>query len=99
MDQKTFLNKLTASSGIDKATCSVLIKEFAEIVGRSLINGEIISIPSFGSIESRKRKERIISHPSSPKKRMLVPPKLVVTFKPSAILKNKINNISQSDEQ
>ena len=98
MDSKTFIEKLSVSSGIDKATCSTLIREFTSLLGNSLVNDEIISIPTFGSFEPRKRKERIMSHPSSPKKMILVPPKLVVSFKPSNILKNKINNI-ENDAQ
>lgn len=98
MDQKTFIEKLAAASGIDSKTCASLLKEFSEIVGKSLVNDESINIPAFGSFEPRKRKERIMSHPSSPRKRMLVPPKLVVSFKPSNILKNKINSL-EGDEQ
>ena len=98
MDHKTFIDKLAEESGIDKALCSSLTNELIDIIATNLVEDEMISIPSFGSFELRKRKERIMSHPSSPKQRLLVPPKLVVNFKPSLILKNKINNI-ESDEQ
>ena len=98
MDHKTFLDKLATESGLDKALCSSLIDGLIDIFGSNLVEDEMISIPSFGSFELRKRKERIISHPSSPQKRLLIPPKLVINFKPSLILKNKINNIER-DEQ
>lgn len=97
MDNKTFLEKLASSSGIDKSRCISLIEDLTEIIGTGVVDDASISIPSFGSFEPRKRKERIMSHPSSPKKRLLVPPKLILSFKPSAILKNKINNI-ETDE-
>ena len=97
MDHKTFIEKLVASSGLDKATCTSLIKDFSQILGNGLVEDEVYSIPSFGNFEPRKRKERIMSHPSSPQKRLLVPPKLVVSFKPSNILKNKINNIESQE--
>lgn len=98
MDYKTFLDKLADESGLDKDLCSSLIANLVDIFGTNLVEDEMISVPSFGSFELRKRKERIMSHPSSPQKRLLVPPKLVINFKPSLILKNKINNI-ESDEQ
>lgn len=91
MDYKTFLEKVSQSAEIDKQTCASLLESFTEIIESSVASGEIVSIPSFGNFEPRKRNERIMSHPSTPGKRLLVPPKLVVNFKPSTILKNKIN--------
>lgn len=98
MDHKTFIDNLSEETGLDKDQCSSLINELIDIFGTNLVEDEMISIPSFGSFELRKRKERVMNHPSSPKKRLLVPPKLVINFKPSLILKNKINNID-ADEQ
>lgn len=92
MDHKTFLEKVGKVSELDAGSCNTLLESFAEILEETLANGDSLSIPSFGNFEPRKRKERIMSHPSSPGKKMLVPPKLVVSFKPSNILKNKINS-------
>ncbi|MDE5673785.1 MAG: HU family DNA-binding protein, partial [Muribaculaceae bacterium] len=50
-----------------------------------------ISVPSFGTFEPRKRLERVALHPASGK-RLLVPPKIVLTFKPSVLLKQKTRN-------
>ena len=44
---------------------------------------------AFGNFEVKKRLERVIVNPTTGQ-RMLVPPKLVVAFKPSQILKAKI---------
>lgn len=93
MDNKTFLEKVVASAGLDKGICAGMIHSLSEILEDSVSEGNVVSIPSFGNFEPRKRNERIMSHPSSPGKRLLVPPKLVISFKPSSILKNKINNI------
>ena len=40
--------------------------------------------------EAKKKVERIVVNPSTGK-RMLVPPKIALSFKPSALLKSKIN--------
>jgi DNA-binding protein HU-beta len=50
--------------------------------------GKTITIQGFGSFEIKKKAERISLNPAT-KKRMLIPPKLVLTYKPSTILKNK----------
>ncbi|MDE6057969.1 MAG: HU family DNA-binding protein, partial [Muribaculaceae bacterium] len=50
-----------------------------------------VTFPGFGSFEPRKRIERIAFHPSSGK-RMLIPPKITMTFRPSSLLKQKVRN-------
>lgn len=51
--------------------------------------GDVVSIPKFGTFEVKKRLERIVVNPGT-KQRMLVPPKLVLGFKPIASLKEKV---------
>jgi nucleoid DNA-binding protein len=48
-----------------------------------------VQVPGFGTFEPKKRDERVMVHPSTGK-RMLVPPKVVVGFKISNVLKAKI---------
>ena len=51
--------------------------------------GDSLSIQGFGTFEVKKKLERIVTNPTN-KQRMLVPPKLALSFKPSNILKDKI---------
>ena len=97
MDQKSFMDKVSFISGIERETCNELLESLSETFVSSISSGQIISIPSFGIFEPRKRNERIMSHPSDPGKHIMIPPKIVVSFRPSNILKLKINNID-SDE-
>ena len=55
-----------------------------------LDEGASLNIQGFGTYEVKKKKERIIVHPTT-KQRQLVPPKLVIAFKPSQTLKDKVN--------
>lgn len=55
---------------------------------RQLEDGNAISIQGFGTFEVKKKAERISVNPVT-RQRMLVPPKLVLTYKPSASLKDK----------
>lgn len=98
MDSRTFLDTVAKASGLEKEICSSFIEAFTELVEVSLAQGDVVSIPSFGNFESRKRNERIMSHPSSPGKKLLVPPKVVASFKPSAVLKNKINEVEANEQ-
>ncbi len=53
--------------------------------------GNVVVINNFGTFEVKKRMERVMVSPTT-KKKMLVPPKLVLGFKPSAAVKEKIKN-------
>ena len=50
-----------------------------------------VACPSFGTFEPRKRIERIAVHPSSGKK-LMVPPKIVMNFRASQILKQRVGD-------
>ena len=52
------------------------------------MQGNVIAIQGFGSFEVKKKAERISINPAS-KQRMLVPPKLVLSYRPSNTLKDK----------
>jgi DNA-binding protein HU-beta len=56
---------------------------------QELQNGKSIVIQGFGSFEVKKKMERISVNPTT-KQRMLIPPKLVISYKPSVSLKEKI---------
>lgn len=97
MDYKTLIGRVGDASGLEREEAEFALASLIKIIEGALCEGDSISIPSFGSFESRKRNERIMSHPSEPGKRLLVPPKLVVNFKPSAILKSKLNDTSADE--
>ena len=51
--------------------------------------GENVTISGFGTFEVKKRMERVLVNPTTGKK-MLVPPKLVLGFKPSNSIKEQL---------
>ena len=60
-------------------------------MGDSFQEGDSVQIPGFGTFDVKKKMERIIVSPTTGQ-RMLVPPKLVLNFKPSPSWKDKIKN-------
>ena len=58
-------------------------------MSEQFIEGEAVQLPNFGVFEVKKKMERIMVNPSTGQ-RMLVPPKLVLGFKPSPVWKEKI---------
>ena len=67
---------------------SDLVASLLSGMTRQLEEGNTVYIQGFGTFEVKKKVERISVNPVS-KQRMLVPPKLVLSYKPNASLKDK----------
>lgn len=89
MDYRTFVDILADRLGENTEHIMQLTNSLAEIVGESGSQFDSIAISNFGVFEPRKRLERVAMHPASGK-RLLVPPKIVLGFKPSAALKELV---------
>lgn len=89
MNNKEFISELSQHSGYTQSDTQKLVTALIDEMGKILDEGDQISIPQFGTFEVKKRLERIVVNPSSGKK-MLVPPKLVLNFKPNASIKEKL---------
>ena len=91
MDNKTLTDILSKRLDVSLDTVNSMMEGLTKIVGDSCAELDSVALPTFGTFEPRKRLERVALHPASGK-RLLVPPKIVVTFKPSAILKQRVRN-------
>lgn len=90
MNNKEFINALSAHVGMDGKETQRLVKRFTAELADRLDESRVLSVQGFGQFEVRKKLERIVVNPAS-RQRMLVPPKLVLNFKPSNVLKEKFN--------
>ena len=66
-----------------------LLEAFIATVKNRCGELDSVAIPGFGTFEAKKRLERVSINPATGK-RMLIPPKVTLSFKPSALLKNKL---------
>ena len=89
MDNKKLVETLANNLGRSTTDVSKLIEALAGILRTRCGEMDSVSIPSFGTFEPKKRNERVMVHPSTGK-RMLVPPKIVLGFKVSNVLKTKL---------
>ena len=85
MDNKTLIDTIAGKIGKSREMTDAL----GIVIADTIKDGDTIAIPSVGTFEPKLRAERIAVHPSSGK-RLLVPPKLSIYFKPSTLLKQKI---------
>ena len=90
MNNKEFITEMASNLGIINDQCQKMVYEFTDTMINALEMGNEVVIAGLGCFEIKKKKERLMVNPSTGKK-MLVPPKLTISFKMSNTFKNKIN--------
>ncbi len=88
MNNKEFISKLAERLEISAKEAQKLANTFTTELAENLNEGNALTVQGFGSFEVKKKLERIVVNPTT-KQRMLVPPKLALSFKPSNLLKDK----------
>lgn len=88
MNNKEFISELSRRFVYTNKDTTQLVSSVISIMTQQLQDGNAVAIQGFGTFEVRKKLERISINPAT-QQRMLIPPKLVLTYKPSAILKEK----------
>ena len=91
MNNKEFIAELALRAGYTQADTQKMVSYLVEEMGDRFENGDCVQIANFGTFEVKKRLERIIVNPGT-QQRMLVPPKLVLNFKPVAAIKEELKN-------
>ena len=88
MNNKEFVSELSKRLGYTLKDTTLLLNATIGVMTKELQEGNQVVIQGFGTFEVKKKMERISVNPVT-RQRMLVPPKLVLTYKPSAQLKEK----------
>jgi DNA-binding protein HU-beta len=89
MNSTEFTTALAKKLELSKLEAGIRLDDLFSVIATKLADGHVISITNFGNFEVKKRNGRISVHPLT-KKRMLLPPKMIVKFKPSASFNKKI---------
>lgn len=90
MNNREFITALSGSCGISAQEAEERTDRLLSVMKKLWVDGDAISISGFGVLEVKKKMERVSVNPTTGQ-RMLIPPKLALTYKPSALLKDKIN--------
>lgn len=91
MDSKILTERLCERLGLTPETVSSLTEAMTTAMGECGKNLDSVAVASFGTFEPRKRMERVAMHPSSGH-RLIVPPKIVMNFRPSQNLKQRLGD-------
>lgn len=91
MNNKEFIAELSRRTGVPVKEATDQVGTIIAEMTQQLVDGSAIAVPGFGTFDVKKKAERISVSPTT-KQRMLVPPKLVLSFKPSGILRDRVNS-------
>ena len=91
MTNKDFISELSQQTGYNPDDTQRMVNAIVAAMGDHFQENDAVLVPTFGTFEVKKKMERIMVNPSTGQ-RMLVPPKLVLNFKPNVNWKERVKN-------
>lgn len=91
MTNKDFISELAEQTGYSPEDTQKMVSVIVETMGDHFLQDNMVLVPTFGTFEVKKKLERVMVNPSTGQ-RMLVPPKLVLNFKPNSNWKDRVKN-------
>ena len=76
--------------GLSRTESAELVERVLDLIGDALVEGHNVKLSSFGSFQVRSKNQRIGRNPKTGTE-VPISPRRVMVFKPSAILKQRIN--------
>jgi DNA-binding protein HU-beta/integration host factor subunit alpha len=98
MNNKKFIAELSRQVHMNATQTQRLVDVLVASMGDHFLEGDTVGVPNFGGFEVKKKMERIMVNPSTGQ-RMLVPPKLVLTFKPSTMWKERVKTVGSEEDE
>lgn len=91
MNNKDFIAELSSRTDFNQNETQRMVNMVIEAMGDYFQEGDSLLVPNFGTFEVKKKMERIMVNPATGQ-RMLVPPKLVLSFKPNSGWKERVKS-------
>lgn len=76
--------------GLSQSESTQLVEQVLDEISNELVAGEVVKISSFGTLAVRKKSERIGRNPKTGEE-VPITPRRVLTFRPSNVLKDRID--------
>ena len=89
MKKAEFITQVASKSGLSKKDTEIVIEKALETITEALIKRDSVSFLGFGSFTATKKEAREITIPGTTKK-VNVPAKFSVRFKPGKLLKEAV---------
>lgn len=90
MDSKQFSARLAERTGVSVKDASAMTEALGAVLASVCAGLDIAAIPGFGNFTATKCDEKVVTDDVT-KKRMLMPPAIVTSFRPSVILRHRLD--------
>lgn len=90
MNNKEFQALVAEKAGLTQKAAARVIETFAGALVDEITAQNSATVPGLGTFELKEKEQRVMFNPNTGKK-MLIPPKIVVSFRQSPLLKTNIN--------
>ncbi|MCK0197735.1 integration host factor subunit alpha [Ancylobacter sp. 6x-1] len=84
--------------GLSRTESAALVETVLSEIADCVARGETVKLSSFGSFVVRQKGERIGRNPKTGEE-VPIAPRRVMVFKPSNILKQQINGLSEAEDE
>ncbi len=90
--------ELHHKTGLSISEASALLEQMFENISESLEKGEDVKLAGFGTFKLGQKAERVGRNPKT-NEEFIIEPRKVVTFKPSAVMKERVNSALIKDKK
>ncbi|MEK7615328.1 MAG: HU family DNA-binding protein [Patescibacteria group bacterium] len=90
MNKADLATRLAEQLNVSKKLAEDFVAAFEEIVTRTLLNGDEVTIAGFGTFSARQRKGRMGVNPQKPSEAIEIPTVVVPKFKAGKALKDTL---------
>ena len=84
------------AASLPRSEAGGLVESVLETVAQALERGETVKLSSFGTFQTRDKRERIGRNPKTGEE-VPITPRRVLTFRPSHVLRDKINGCMRGE--
>jgi len=78
------------SVGLSQSESTQLVEQVLDVMSDSLVEGDVVKLSSFGTFALRQKSERIGRNPKTGEE-VPITPRTVITFRPSNVLKDRVD--------
>ena len=94
MNKTELINEIATKAEMTKKDTDSFVNAFMDVVTKSLMNGEKVTLSGFGTFDITQRKEREGRNPQTGEA-LTIPASKTPKFKAGKILKNAVNGIEE----
>ena len=93
MTKQDIINNVSSSTGLTKLETEIIMNGVMSTIINSLANNERVELRGFGTFGIKHRMPKKARNPGTGEP-VYLPERYVPTFKPSKLMKSKVNNLS-----